>query len=85
TPAAEALTTVSAFSPPRLIVLGWGADGFTLQIQTDSNRAYTLECSDQIEGADWIELDQVWGNGATRILTDRSPAPITRFYRVRIE
>ncbi|HRZ36278.1 MAG TPA: RHS repeat-associated core domain-containing protein [Candidatus Paceibacterota bacterium] len=84
TPAAEALTTVSAFSPPRLIVLGWGADGFTLQIQTDSNRAYTLECSDQIEGADWIELDQVWGNGATRILTDRSPAPITRFYRVRV-
>ncbi len=84
-PAAEAMTTVPAISPPRLIVLGWDADVVTLQIQTDPNRAYTLECSDWIEGGDWIDVDSVQGDGTTQILTDRSPAPITRFYRVRIE
>jgi len=85
TPVAEAQTTVSAFSPPRILVLGWDANGLTVQVPTEPDRDYTLECSDQIDGTDWAELDWVPGDGTVQVLADPGPGPVMRFYRVRVE
>jgi len=85
TPVTEAITTVSAPPLPRIIALGWDGDAFTVQVPTESNRTYTLESSDQVDGPDWIDLDQALGDGRVLTLVDPDPPPTTRFYRVRVD
>jgi alpha-tubulin suppressor-like RCC1 family protein len=61
----------------------WSADGFSVELPTQSGRVYALEYKNSVTDNNWTALPLVAGNGGVRTLTDPTAASSRRFYRVR--
>jgi hypothetical protein len=61
------------------------SDGiFGVSVQTRAGKSYRLEYKDNLDDANWTELDPQPGDGTVMRLTTPSAAP-QRFFRVREE
>lgn len=59
------------------------SDGaFSVAVPTTPNRPYILQSCDSLEGANWISVTGVAGDGTTQTLKDPRPPAGQRFYRV---
>ncbi len=56
----------------------------TLAVSTQQGVSYILESSDSLPAAGWSPVQTFVGAGSVMTLTDHSPAPGSRFYRVRV-
>jgi hypothetical protein len=76
-----ALPGVPAMTQP--ISASWAGSNFTVSFPSASGRVYSLEYKDSLTDTVWKALPLNAGNGGVLILSDPTPHPLERFYRVR--
>lgn len=67
---------------PRLVNPGYSGGTFSFGIVTESGHNYQVFFKNQLADPDWTLLTDVPGTGGVVPITDSSPTPGTRFYRV---
>lgn len=60
------------------------ASNYQISFQSLTNLAYLLEYTDSLPARRWNPLAIVFGDGATKSLTDPAPGASQRFYRLRV-
>ena len=63
----------------------WTSTGFSVSVQSQIGKSYTLEYKASLEDSTWTALQPVSGNGAAITLSDKSATLTQRFYHVRLQ
>jgi hypothetical protein len=69
----------------RISACSRAADRFTVTLESDAGRRYTLEYTHSLDSSTWEGLSAVPGSGGALALSDPTPTDTRRFYRVRVE
>jgi hypothetical protein len=72
-------------APPAPLILSSPvrtAHTFTVSFPTISGKTYTLQYKNSLNNPSWNPVSSLMGNGGMRSLSDTSPIPASRFYRV---
>jgi len=69
----------------RISAFSRAADKFTVTLESDAGRRYTLEHTHSLASPTWEGLLAVPGSGGALTLSDPTPTDTRRFYRVRVE
>ena len=76
---------VSHATAPVMRNLNYSGGHFSFTFQSENPCRYVVEYKNSITDAGWTALTSVTGDGTAKTVTDNSPAPVTRFYRIRVE
>ena len=75
---------LNASTPPRLTVVGFAGNSFSLSLPSSSGASCVLEYKDSLSVPNWSALPEAMSSGGVLTLTDSAPANAQRFYRVRV-
>lgn len=78
------ITPIFDFAPVLLSVSGGGTSSVTITWRAFATRVYELTYKDNLSDLEWSVISQTTANGSTASLTDSSPNPAHRFYRVTL-